>query len=126
MRIASALVLASLSLPVLAGPPSTAELDPRAASTLLTRLVIANVASSNCAGYEVSNSQWKFITDTADQLANELGLTIETYDARYYSPAFTALDEDAAFCEAEGPRVLPLIEELIGMGGSIDKYKLGG
>jgi hypothetical protein len=125
MRIALGLMLVSLTLPALAGPPPTADLGKKDASALLTRLVLANVASSNCAGYAVSNSQWKFITDTADQLANQLGLTVESYDAQYYAPAFAALEE-ADFCASEGPKVMPLIEEMIARGGSVDKYKFGG
>lgn len=125
MRIAWGIVLASFALPALAGPPPTHDLGKKDASALLTRLVRANVASSNCAGYEVSNSQWKFITDTADQLANQLGLTVESYDALYYSPAFAALEE-ADFCASEGPKVMPLVEEMIALGGTVDKYKYGG
>ncbi|KKB11067.1 hypothetical protein VE25_14910 [Devosia geojensis] len=112
--------------PTLAGPPPTDDLGDKAASGLLRRLVTANVASSNCAGYEVSNAQWKFVVDTADQVANQLGLDSAGYDERYYGPAFDALDDDPQFCETQGPLVAPLIEEMVARGGTIDKYKAGG
>jgi len=125
MRVLTALLTSAiLGAPALAGPPPTADLDPKAASTLLKRLVIANVASSNCTGYEVSNAQWKFIVDTADQLANQLGLDSASYDERYYGIAFDALDNDAQFCATQGPLVVPLIEELVARGGTVDKYKI--
>jgi hypothetical protein len=126
MRFVFCFLLTLMALPVLAGPPPTDGLDKREASALLTRLVAANVASSNCPGFAVGNAQWKFITDTADQLANQFRLTVESYDAQYYAPAFAALDQQAGFCTSEGPKVMPLIEEMIAAGGSVDKYKFGG
>jgi hypothetical protein len=127
MRVlATVLTIVVLGAPTFAGPPPTDDLGDKAASGLLRRLVTANVASSNCAGYEVSNAQWKFVVGTADQVANQLGLDSASYDERYYGPAFDALDDDPQFCVTEGPRVVPLIEEMVARGGAIDKYKAGG
>jgi hypothetical protein len=120
------LFLLGAAMPALAGPPPTGDLSDKAADALLMRLVQSTVAGVNCVDYETTDPEWKLIVDTSDQLANQLGLDNESYDARYYDPVFVAYDEDAAFCETLGPGIAPLIEEMIARGGSIDKYKPGG
>jgi hypothetical protein len=88
------------------------------AEELLTALVTANVVASNCQGYGVTDGEWALIAGTADKLAHEeLGLSVDDYDARYYGPAFALLDRPGT-CEAEGPKVRGLLRLLIDMGGS--------
>ena len=50
---------------------------------------------------------------------NTLRLSADAYDAGYFSPAFALLDKPDT-CAVEGPKVLPLVEFLIGLGGSRD------
>ena len=55
-----------------------------------------------------------------------MGLSVDTYDSKFYAPAFGALDADPDFCAQEGPKIAPLIDRLVEMGGVIDKYKFRG
>ena len=88
------------------------------AEALLTEVVLANVVSSNCAGYEITDEEWSLLTDSADMLARgQLGLSIDDYDSQYYGPAFAALDKADA-CATHGPDVQPVIDRLIELGGS--------
>jgi hypothetical protein len=91
-----------------------------AAETFLKELVLANIVSSNCTGYEVTDEDWSLLTDSADLIAyGQLGLSVDDYDATYYKPAFDALDQ-AGTCDEEGPKVEPMLEHLVEMGGSRD------
>ena len=88
------------------------------AKDFLERVVLANVVSSNCAGYEVTDEDWSLLTDSADLLAyGQLKLTTDAYDTDYYNPAFAALDE-AGTCEEKGPDVENVLSELVDKGGS--------
>jgi hypothetical protein len=88
------------------------------AEALLEALVTANVVSSNCAAFPVTDGEWTLITQSADLLAyGTLGLSVEDYDARFYDPAFALLD-DPATCAARGPEVRGLIGLLEDLGGS--------
>lgn len=88
------------------------------AATMLKELVLANVVSSNCPGFAITDEEWSLLTDSADLLARgQLGLSVADYDAQYYSPAFAALD-DPNTCEQAGPRVQPMLDLLVEMGGS--------
>ena len=49
-----------------------------------------------------------------------MGLSVDTYDSKFYAPAFGALDADPDFCAQEGPKIAPLIDRLVEMGGVID------
>ena len=85
---------------------------------MLTALVTAVVVGMNCPGFEITDGEWSLLNGAADIIANnELGLSTETYDTSYFSPAFALLDKPGT-CAAEGPQVQPLIEFLIGLGGS--------
>jgi hypothetical protein len=85
---------------------------------MLTALVTAVVVGMNCPGFEITEGEWSLLNGAADIIANnELGLDVETYDAQYFSPAFALLDKPGT-CDAEGPKVQPLVEMLIGLGGS--------
>lgn len=88
------------------------------AEALLSEVVTANVISGNCAGYEVTDEEWSLLTDSADLLARgQLGLSVEVYDSDYYGPAFALLDESGS-CEEYGPRVEPVLDQLVELGGS--------
>ena len=88
------------------------------AETFLERVVLANVVSSNCAGYEVTDEDWSLLTDAADLLAyGQLKLSTDDYDTNYYTPAFDALDE-AGTCAEKGPDVEVVLGELVELGGS--------
>ena len=88
------------------------------AEIILKELVLVNVVSSNCPGFEITDGEWSLLTDSADLVARgQLGLSVEAYDAQYYSPAFDALD-DPATCDQAGPRVQPMLDLLVEMGGS--------
>lgn len=88
------------------------------AEAFLGRVVLANVVSSNCEGYEVTDEDWSLLTDSADLLAyGQLKLSTDDYDTNYYTPAFNALDE-AGTCEEKGPDVEMVLGELVELGGS--------
>lgn len=88
------------------------------AEAFLSEVVLANVVSSNCAGYEITEEEWSLLTDSADILAREqLRLSVDDYDSLYYGPAFEALDRPET-CEQAGPGVQPTIDRLVELGGS--------
>ena len=90
------------------------------AEIFLTEIVLANVVSSNCPGFEITDEEWSLLTDSADLLARgQLGLSTDDYDANYYSPAFDALD-DPDTCAEAGPEVKIILDKLVDMGGSRD------
>lgn len=85
---------------------------------MLTALVTAIVVGMNCPGFKITDGEWSLLNGAADIIANnELGLSVDAYYAGYFSPAFALLDKPGT-CDAEGPKVLPLVEFLIGLGGS--------
>ena len=87
------------------------------AETFLTELVLANIVSGNCVGFELTEEEWSLLTDSADLIAyGQLGLTVEAYDV-YYAPAFEALGR-ADTCAAEGPKVEAILQRLVELGGS--------
>lgn len=90
------------------------------AEDFLYQIVLANIVASNCTGYEITDEEWSLLTDSADILARgQLGLSVDDYDDQYFSPAFDALDE-ADTCETMGPKVQPILDELVNLGGSRD------
>jgi hypothetical protein len=97
--------------------PPLPEMSQQDKVLMLDRLVVANVISSNCQGFEISDGEWSLLVGTADLIAAELGLDPEAYDRAFYGPAFDLLD-DPANCAVLGPDVGPVIEMLIGMGGT--------
>lgn len=106
------------------GPPATDGLSGKPAAALLGRLVMANLAVLHCEGLDMDTARWKFITDTAGQLAGEMGLDARGYQDHYLDPALDALDRDG-FCTAQETQVPALLEELIGMGGTVEPYEPG-
>ena len=125
MRVpALVLALAAAPVPALADGGVTVPLAdvsgfaPAQAEELLTALVTANVVSSNCPAFAVTDGEWTLITGTADKLAyEELGLSVDDYDNLFYDPAFALLDWPDT-CDAEGPKVRGLVQLLIDLGGS--------
>ncbi|GLQ11611.1 hypothetical protein GCM10007913_35430 [Devosia yakushimensis] len=100
--------------------PDLSDFSGQEAEEFLHQLVLANVVSSNCAGFEVSEAEWSLLTDSADIVGKGiLGLDSAKFDDEYYGPAFAALDE-AGTCEVEGPQVEPVLEFLVDQGGSRD------
>jgi hypothetical protein len=88
------------------------------AETFLNEVVLANVISSNCEDFAVTDEEWSLLTDSADILARgQLGLSVDDYDSQYYGPAFNALDQADA-CATHGPQVQPVIDKLVELGGS--------
>lgn len=88
------------------------------AETFLGAVVLANVISSNCPDFAVTDEEWSLLTDSADILAREqLRLSVDDYDSQYYGPAFAALDQADA-CATHGPEVQPVIDKLVELGGS--------
>lgn len=98
--------------------PDLSSYQGKAAEDFLSQVVLANIVSSNCPGFEITEEEWSLLTDSADILAREnLKLSVDTYDAKYYQPAFAAL-EQADTCASKGPTVQPIIDELVNLGGS--------
>lgn len=122
--LASATVALMLATPAFADGkiyvalPDLSGVTGQAAETMLSELVLANVISSNCAEFSVTDEEWSLLTDSADILAHEqLKLSTDAYDSTYYDPAFSALDQADA-CATEGPKVQPMLEQLVALGGS--------
>ena len=85
---------------------------------LLSEVVLANVISSNCADFAVTDEEWSLLTDSADILAHgQLGIGVNDFDNLFYDPAFETLDEPGA-CDKHGPQVQPVIDKLVALGGS--------
>jgi hypothetical protein len=98
--------------------PDLSDWKGEEAEIFLKDVVLANVVSSNCPGFEITDEEWSLLTDSADLLARgQLGLSTDDYDAGYYSPAFDALDEPDTCAEA-GPEVQIILDKLVAMGGS--------
>lgn len=88
------------------------------AESFLGLVVLANVISSNCADFPVTEEEWSLLVDSADILAHEqLRISVDAFDEQYYGPAFAALDEADA-CDIHGPDVQPTLDRLVELGGS--------
>jgi hypothetical protein len=98
--------------------PDLSEISDAEAEGFLSQVVLANVISSNCPDFAVTEEEWSLLTDSADILARgQLRLSVDAYDSQYYGPAFAALDQADA-CATHGPDVQPTIEKLVELGGS--------
>ena len=98
--------------------PDLSDINGAAAESFLSAVVLANVISSNCSDFAVTDEEWSLLTDSADILAREqLRLSVDAYDSQYYGPAFAALDRADA-CATHGPEVQPVIDRLVELGGS--------
>lgn len=97
--------------------PDLSSITGAEAEAFLSEVVLANVVSSNCTGYEITDEEWSLLTDSADILAREqLRLSVDDYDSRFYGPAFDALDRPET-CDQAGPGVQPT-RPAGGTGGS--------
>lgn len=99
--------------------PDPGQIASAASPGFLMELVMANVTGMNCPGATLTDGEWALITGTADRVAEALQIDTGSYDDQFYGPAFAAIDQPGT-CEAEGPRIAPLIERLESMGGSTD------
>lgn len=98
--------------------PDLSSYTDHRAEEFLESVVLANVVSSNCPGYEITEEEWSLLTDSADLLAyGQLKLSTDSYDELFYKPAFDALDLPGT-CEKEGPAVEQVLSELVAQGGS--------
>ena len=98
--------------------PDLSSYANKEAEDFLHQVVLANVVSSNCPGFEVTDAEWSLLTDSADLLAyGQLKLSVDDFDNLFYKPAFGALD-DATTCKTEGPAVETILAELVAQGGS--------
>lgn len=85
---------------------------------LLSALVVASVAAQNCEGFAISEAERALLSDSAGILAARFELDPPQYNALFLHPAYSTMTQEGA-CEQEGPRISPLIEQLIGWGGSV-------
>ncbi|MDB5529334.1 MAG: hypothetical protein JWR51_2437 [Devosia sp.] len=97
--------------------PDLSGYQDAAAEALLHRLVMANVVSSHCAGFAISDAELWLLLDTADIVAVQLGLDTDLYGGDYSRPAYNALVEEET-CPLEGPKVELTLRELVAHGGS--------
>ncbi|HEY0033052.1 MAG TPA: hypothetical protein VGB81_07285 [Devosia sp.] len=98
--------------------PDLSAIGREDAEALLSEMVLANVVSSNCPAFSVTDEEWSLLVDSADILAREhLRLSIDEYDSQFYGPAFAALNKPET-CETAGPKVQPTLERLVELGGS--------
>ena len=123
----SAAVVAGLLLSG-AGPGGWQDLCAIARSVQLSGRAAEDFLSSWCGqcglvqlrGYEVSEEEWSLLTDSADILAqSSSSLTSTTMTANSISHAFESLD-DPDTCASKGPKVEPMMDELVNLGGSRD------
>lgn len=99
--------------------PDVSGLERSAAETLARQVAEADVITSNCDAYQISDGEWTLLTGTGDKLAALLGLDPSAYEQSFYAPAFGLLDDPAA-CDRIGPQAKPLVQRLIGMGGGTE------
>lgn len=97
--------------------PNLASYEGARAEQFLHQVVVANVVSSNCADYAVTDAEWSLLTDSGDILAKQLDIDSTAYDKDFYGPAFDLLDKPGT-CAAEGPNVEYVLRELVEQGGS--------
>lgn len=98
--------------------PDLSSYTDHRAEEFLSAVVLANVVSSNCEGYGVTDAEWSLLTDSADLLAyGQLKLKTGDYDDWFYKPAFDKLDKPGT-CEEDGPAVEQVLSELVAQGGS--------
>jgi hypothetical protein len=98
--------------------PDISGLNDTQAKDLARDLAQANVITSNCPEYDVSDGVWQLMTGTTDALTAKLGLDPIAYDREYFRPAFNLMD-DANACQTLGPDVQGTVDRLIAMGGDI-------
>lgn len=98
--------------------PDLSTLNQTQAQELAREVAEANVITSNCPDYDISDGEWTLLTGTGDLLTQRLGLDAAGYERDYMLPAFSLLDDPTA-CDRIGPTTGPLIGRLVAMGGSV-------
>lgn len=99
--------------------PDLASYPAERSEGFLREIVVANVVSSNCPGYEVTDAEWSLLTDSAHILVKQLGIAASVYNDDIYGGAFDMLDKPDT-CAIEGPNVEYVLQELEDWGGSRD------
>ncbi len=112
--LAPSLALADGAVPVTL--PTIPTMTQSEMVTMLDRLVVANVVSSNCPGFDLDMADWGLLTGTADLIAEKLGLDATAYDAAFYGPAFDLLDQPDT-CTERGPDVVVMLDMIAKWGG---------
>lgn len=97
--------------------PDVSTLSEAEARDLTRELAEANVVSDNCPDFEVTDGEWQLLNGTSDVLLAQLGLDPLAYDREFFRPAFAILDEPEA-CATHGPRIQPVLDRLVEMGGA--------
>ncbi|WP_299747757.1 hypothetical protein [Devosia sp.] len=98
--------------------PDLSSLHGEGQKDFLRGLILANVISSNCPDFAVTEPEWSLLTDSADLIGRgQFHLNAEAYDQQYFGPAFAVL-EDKSACETYGPTVQPILDQLVALGGS--------
>lgn len=99
--------------------PEIPMLNEQDSVDLLTGLVVANVVSQNCEGFEISDAEWELLNGSAAILAARFQLDPPQYNEMFLHPAFGVLNREGG-CAEEGPRIQPLIQRLIDWGGALE------
>lgn len=92
------------------------------AEKMIAALAQINVITSNCPDYAITDGEWTLLVGTGDMLAQKLGLDPDSYERRFYGPAFRLLNDPGA-CDRIGPRARPIIDDLIRMGGGTHRVR---
>lgn len=105
----------TVALPDLSGIPTGKQ------PAMLTNIINAVVTGQNCPDYASSDGEWALLTGSADILATSLGLSVADHEAIYWGSAFDMLSADG-ICFSEGPKIAPLVVQLISLGGSTTPF----
>ncbi|SNT76027.1 hypothetical protein [Paracoccus seriniphilus] len=97
--------------------PDVSGLSRDQAQALTVRVVEADIIGSNCGDYAITDGEWTLLTGTGELLAEKLELDPVGFEREFRAPAYELLDDPGA-CERLGPKVAPLIAQLVGMGGA--------
>ncbi|MDB6178099.1 hypothetical protein PAF17_11390 [Paracoccus sp. Z330] len=99
--------------------PDISSLSQSEAQSLTRQIVEADVITSNCPAYAISDGAWTLLTGTGELLAGKLDMDPAAYEQEVIAPAYALLD-DPESCDRIGPEVDPLIDRLIDMGGATE------
>ena len=98
--------------------PDLSSLHGEGEKDFLRGVILATVIASNCPDFAVSAAEWSLLTDSADIIAKgQLHLDTDTYNNEYFGPGLAVLENEGA-CETYGPKVQPVLEQLVALGGS--------
>jgi hypothetical protein len=97
--------------------PEAGALKAAESPEFLLALVNAMVAGEHCEGFEVSPEELALLTATVPVVVADMGIDTETYDLEYNGRSFADIFIDET-CPRDGPKVRPMLDQLIGMGGA--------